>query len=117
VFQASSTITAGHGIALCSGYVAAGAESKALVIAKAEQIFGAPLITGHALFRLSDAYVLWLVLDMNGNLEEVAVGAKSYYSSDFPIARNSPAPAPLSFTQYQEALERIGKLKELGPLQ
>jgi hypothetical protein len=111
------TITAGMALLLCSGYLAAGADSKAPVIAKAAQIFGAPLITGHAVFRLSDAYVLWLVLDMNENLEEVDVGARSYYSSDFPIAKNSPAPAPLSFTEYQEVLQRIGELKELGQLQ
>jgi len=107
---------AGLALLLCSGHVVAAADSNAPVVAKAEETFGPPLITGKAVFRLNEAYVLWLVLDTNGNLEEVDVGAKSYYS-DIPTARNASAPVPLSFAEYQEALERIGKLKQLGQLQ
>lgn len=87
------------------------------VLSMAEQIFGAPLNLHHAVFRLNDTYVLWLIIDVKGNLEEVDIGPRSYYSSEFPNARGAPEPEHLSVADYQDALQRIRQVKDIGSLQ
>jgi hypothetical protein len=86
------------------------------ILAKAVQLFGEPLSVEHKVYRLNDNYVIWLIFDTRGELFEVDVGPKSYYSSEFP---NAPLPTKadrLSVTEYEETLARISQLKDVGRL-
>jgi len=93
------------------------AERSSPTLTKAARLFGDALSVEHSVFRLSDAYVIWLIFDTQGNLFEADVGPKSYYTSEFPSAKKPTTPEHLSETEYREALRRISELKEIGALQ
>lgn len=99
----------------CSLGVAADGSKPTL--AKAAQLFGHQLNVEHRVFRLNDDYVIWLPFDTRGELFEVDVGPKSYYTSEFPNATKPPRPEYLSETEYEDALQKISQLKDIGGLQ
>jgi hypothetical protein len=84
---------------------------------KAAQLFGDPLNVEHRVFRLNDTYVIWLILDTKGNLVEVDVGPRSYYTTEFPSARKPAVPEHLSAAEYGEALRRISALEDIGAIE
>jgi len=87
------------------------------VMLKAAQLFGDPLNVEHRVFQLNDAYVIWLILNTEGNLVEVDVGPRSYYTTEFPNARKPVVPEHLSVTEYSDALRRISALKDIEVLE
>lgn len=86
------------------------------ILAKAVQLFGEPLSVEHRVYPLNGNYVVWLTLDMQGELIEVDVGPKSYYSSEFPNVPESAKADRLSETEYGETLKKISQLKDVGNL-
>jgi hypothetical protein len=76
-------------------------------LAKAVQLFGEPLSEEHRVYRLNDNYVLWLILDTQGELFEVDAGPKSYYSTEFPNVNKSPELDRISKVEYEDALQKI----------
>jgi hypothetical protein len=97
--------------------VGAATDSSNPTVAKAAQMFGDPLNAEHSVFQLNDAYVVWLIFDTQGNLFQVDVGPKSYYTTEFPNAKKPATPEHLSETEYRGTLRRISELKEIGALQ
>lgn len=87
-----------------------------LIIEKAKRAFGDPLNAEHHVFPLNDTYVVWLILDNEGNLFEVVVGPKSYYKTEFPGAKTPSRPEFLSEAEYEDTLRRISGLKHIGAL-
>jgi hypothetical protein len=87
------------------------------ILTKAAQLFGTSLNLAHRVFPLNDSYVIWLVIDRHGDLFEVDVGPKSYYTDEFPRAKKPANPEYLSEAEYENALHRISELKDLGKLQ
>lgn len=88
------------------GHVVFAIEGPPGIVTKAEQVFGAPLNAEHAVFRLNESYVLWLMVDVKGSLIEVTVGPKSYYSSEFPNTRKPSAPEYLPSNEYRKRCSR-----------
>lgn len=86
-------------------------------LAKAVQLFGEPLSEEHQVYRLNDNYVVWLIYDRRSELFEVDAGPKSYYSTEFPSANKSPELDRLSEIQYEDSLQKISQLKDVGELQ
>jgi hypothetical protein len=86
------------------------------ILARAVQLFGAPLSVEHLVYPLNGNYVVWLTLNTQGELIEVDVGPKSYYSSEFPNVQESPKIDRLSETEYEETLKKITQLKDVGNL-
>src|SRR5260370_36805852 len=78
-------------------------DSSKPVMFKAGQLFGDPLNAEHRVFGLNDTYVIWLILDTEGNLTEVDVGPRSYYTTEFPSARKPVVPERLSSVEYGDA--------------
>jgi hypothetical protein len=100
-----------------SGTLGMAADGSEQILTKAVLLFGKPLNVEHKVYRLNDNYVIWLILDTRGELFEVDVGPKSYYSSEFP---NAPLPSKadrLSEAEYEETLIKISQLKDVGKLQ
>ena len=93
------------------------AQSSEQSLANAVQLFGKALSEEHRVYRLNDNYVVWLILDRRGELFEVDVGPKSYYSTEFPGANKSPELDRLSEVQYEDSLQKISQLKEVGEAQ
>lgn len=87
------------------------------MLAKAAQLFGNPLSTEHHVFRLNDDYVIWLSFDTRGDLFQVDVGPKSYYTTEFPNAKKPSRPEFLSEREYEDTLQKISQLKDIGTLQ
>jgi hypothetical protein len=96
------------------GIAADGSET---TLAKAPKLFGSPLNAEHHVFPLNDSYVIWLVFDTQGNLFEVDVGPKSYYTTEFPNAKKPGREEHLSEAEYQDSLKKISRLKDIGGLQ
>jgi hypothetical protein len=71
----------------------------------------------HRVFRFNDAYVIWLILDRGGDLFEVHVGPKSYYTTEFPDAKKPSGVECLPEAEYRKALQKISELKDIGRLQ
>jgi len=94
--------------------MAATAQEKLLT--EAAQLFGEPLNAEHRVYQLKDNYVIWLILDARGELFEVDVGPKSYYSSEFPNAPRATKADRLSEAEYEGTLRRISQLKGIGAL-
>jgi Carboxypeptidase regulatory-like domain len=92
-----------------------GQDLRVELLARATQIFGMPL-SEHDVFKLDDRYVLWLITTTDGNLFEIVVGPKSYYSDEFRNQPESSRTKFLSQSELEEALSRISKLKEIGRL-
>src|SRR5271167_4153503 len=92
-------------------------DSSRAVMVKAAQLFGDPLNAEHRVFRLNDTYVIWLILDNDGSLIEVDVGARSYYTTEFPNVKKPVVPERLSAAEYSDALRRISELKDVGVLE
>jgi hypothetical protein len=86
------------------------------ILAKAVRLFGEPLNAEHRVYRLNDNYVIWLAFDTKGELIEVDVGPKSYYSSEFPNTPQSAKADRLSVTEYEETLKKISQLRDVGKL-
>jgi hypothetical protein len=94
------------------------------VIINATRLFGQPLRSeranpserGGPVFRLNDTWIIWLVEDGEGRLIEANVGPKSYYVYDFPSAPQPPIPEFLSQSEFDQAIQTISKLKEVGSL-
>lgn len=87
------------------------------LLTKASQLFGAPLNTEHQVFRINDDYVVWLVLDTSGELLEVDVGPRSYYTTEFPKATRTSKGEHLSEAEYEDTLQKISQLKDIGRLE
>jgi hypothetical protein len=87
------------------------------MLAKAAKLFGKPLSTEHQVFRLNDNYVVWLSFDTRGDLFQVDVGPKSYYTTEFPNAKKPSSPEYLSVREYEDSLQKISHLKDIGTLQ
>ncbi|HEY2860755.1 MAG TPA: carboxypeptidase-like regulatory domain-containing protein [Terracidiphilus sp.] len=85
-------------------------------LAKATLLFGQPLNAEHHVFRLNDTWVIWLIEDVKGHLIQVDIGPQAYYSTEFPKAAKPSQPESLSQSEYDDAIERISKLKNLGML-
>jgi Carboxypeptidase regulatory-like domain len=92
-------------------------EAQEPMLAKAAQLFGNPLSAEHQVFRLNDDYVIWLSFDTRGDLFQVDVGPKSYYTTEFPAAKKPSRLEYLSQREYEESLQRISQLKDIGRLQ
>lgn len=92
------------------------ANAQAQVLVKAAQLFGEPLNAEHRVYRLNDNYVIWLILDTRGELFEVDVGPKSYYSAEFPDSDRPSKADRLSNAAYEETLGKISQLKDIGAL-
>ena len=87
------------------------------VLAKAAQLFGNPLSTEHHVFRLNDDYVIWLSFDTRGDLFQVDVGPKSYYTTEFPNEKKPSRLEYLSERDYEDTLQKMSQLKDIGTLQ
>jgi hypothetical protein len=96
---------------------AAAAKPADSVLAMAEQLFGPSLNAEHHIFQLNDAYVLWLIFEPDDSLSEVDVGPKSYYTSEFPATKKPGEPEYLSAPEYEDALQKVSQLKDIGALQ
>jgi len=86
------------------------------LLSKASQLFGEPLSVEHRVYQLNDNYVIWLIFDAQGELFEVDVGPKSYYSSEFPNAPFATKADRLSNAEYEGTLRKISQLKDIGAL-
>jgi hypothetical protein len=104
-------------LSACFVSAAAADDRSNQLVEKATQIFGNSLNLEHQVFRLNERYFLWLITDTTGNLLEVAVGPKSYYSSEFVGVPKLASPEYLSESEYDDALSRISELKDVGDLQ
>jgi hypothetical protein len=94
--------------------IRAAAQEKLLT--KAAQLFGEPLNAEHRVYQLNDNYVIWLIFDAKGELFQVDVGPKSYYSSEFPNAPYATKADRLSKEEYEGTLRKISQLKDIGAL-
>jgi hypothetical protein len=86
------------------------------ILVSATRLFGQPLNAEHHVFRLNDTWAIWLIEDVNGHLIQADVGPQSYYSTEFPKAAKPSQPESLSQSEYDDAIQRISKLKNLGML-
>lgn len=86
------------------------------VLTQAAQLFGEPLNAEHRAYQLNTNYVIWLIFDPQGELFEVDVGPKSYYSSEFPNAPRATKADSLSEAEYERTLRKISQLKDVGAL-
>jgi hypothetical protein len=86
------------------------------VLKRATQLFGSPLNAEHGVYRLNDTYVLWLIIDRYGDLFEVDVGPKSYYTDEFPNSGKHFKEESLSETEFAQIIQKISELKEIGNL-
>jgi hypothetical protein len=91
--------------------------SDSRILEKATRLFGKQLSAEHHVFPLNDTYVVWLVLDTRGELLALDVGPRTYYTTEFPNAKNPSKPQYLSEVEYKTALRKISELKDLGELQ
>jgi len=87
------------------------------VLEKAERVFGQSLNPGHHVFAVDDTYVAWLILNTNGDLFEVDVGPRFFYTDEFPNSKAPDQPRYISESEYETLLLRISSLKETGQLQ
>ena len=94
--------------------IAAAAQEK--VLTQAAKLFGEPLNAEHRVYQLNANYVIWLIFDPQGQLFEVDVGPKSYYSSEFPNAPHATKADRLSEAEYEDTLRKISQLKDIGAL-
>jgi Carboxypeptidase regulatory-like domain len=94
--------------------MAANGQEKILI--RAAQLFGEPLNAEHRVYQLNGNYVIWLIFDTQGELFEVDVGPKSYYSAEFPSAPLATKADRLSKAEYEETLRKISQLKDIGAL-
>ena len=86
------------------------------VLVRATQLFGPPLNAEHGVYRLNDNYVLWLIIDRYGDLFEVDVGPKSYYTDEFPNNGKHFKEESLSEAEFAQLIKKISELKEIGKL-
>lgn len=86
------------------------------ILSQATRVFGTALNEEHKVFPLNDTYVVWLIQDTKGDLIEVDVGPKSYYTTEFPRAGKPSEPEFLAQTEYNETIRKIAELKEVGRL-
>jgi hypothetical protein len=86
------------------------------VLDRAAQLFGQPLNAEHGVYRLNETYVLWLINDRNGDLFEVDVGPKSYYTDEFPNSGKHSKEESLSENEYEQTIQKISELREIGKL-
>jgi hypothetical protein len=86
------------------------------LLTKAAQLFGEPLNAEHRVYQLNANYVIWLIFDPQGELFEVDVGPKSYYSSEFPNVPRATKADRLSEAEYEGLLRRISELRDIGAL-
>src|SRR5689334_2559486 len=114
--RATSVCSVPLAACLLASTVGMAADSQEKLLAKAAQLFGEPLNAGHRVYQLEGNYVIWLLLDTRGQLFEVDVGPKSYYSSEFPNAPHTTEADRLSKAEYEGALRRISQLKGIGAL-
>jgi len=99
----------------CMQAIASGGSD--VILVKAARLFGEPVNIDHRVFRLSDACVVWLILDKEGELFEVDVGPKSYYTTEFPHENKPSKAESLSDEEYNQAIGKISELKDIGKLQ
>ena len=99
-------------LAATQGFAVDGSER---TLGRAARLFGHQLRVDHPVFRLNDDYVVWLLFDTHGDLFELDVGPKSYYTTEFPTAKKSKQEY-LSEAEFEETLQRIARLKEIGNL-
>jgi Carboxypeptidase regulatory-like domain len=86
------------------------------LLTRAAQLFGEPLNAEHRVYQLSANYVIWLILTPQGELFEVDVGPKSYYTSEFPNSPHATSADRLSIAEYEGTLRKISLLKDIGAL-
>lgn len=92
------------------------ADDKSQILAKAAQLFGAPLSREHAVFQFNTSYVLWFTFDTQGRLLGMTLQPISDEHSGLLNLKAPSEAARMSETEYSAAVQRLSELKDFGML-
>jgi len=85
-------------------------------IVKATQEFGPPLNADEMLYGVDGNWAIWIFTTKDGRIFGAQVGPKSLHTYDFPNAGRHTDAEFLTEDKYQEIIQRISQVKEIGKL-